>query len=94
MSGAALGPVLEEIQYLQFRYWTGTNWVDEWLMTEPPAGVEVTLGPEAFTNETDIAELESEFFRRVIYVPGQGGAGQLSVVNAVVDAGAREEVTP
>ena len=66
----ASNPVLEEIRYLQFRYWSGTNWLDSWNAGGFPTGVEVSLGAEAQTNETDLVEYPGEIFRRVIYLAG------------------------
>ena len=67
-------PVIGEIQLLQFRYWSGTNWLDSWNSSGAPEAVEVSLGPEAITNETEQAdaELPVEIFRRVIYLGGRG----------------------
>jgi type II secretory pathway pseudopilin PulG len=65
-------PVLGEIQLLQFRYWSGTNWLDSWNSSGVPEAVEVSLGPEAITNETEDVEAPVEIFRRVIYLGGRG----------------------
>jgi type II secretory pathway pseudopilin PulG len=61
--------LMEEIRYLQFRYWSGTNWVDSWTAGGAPAGVEVSLGSEPITSQTDTNEYSGEIFRRVIYLP-------------------------
>ena len=58
--------VLEEIRFLQFRYWSGTNWLDSWSQSSPPAGVEVWLGAEPATNGMELADYPGDIFRRVI----------------------------
>lgn len=63
-------PVIEEIRFLQLRYWAGTNWQEEWNSTSLPESIEVTLGPEASTNELELVELAPDLFRRIIYLPG------------------------
>jgi hypothetical protein len=76
MAGAAgPAPVVEEIRYLQFRYWSGTNWLDSWSGSGSPAGVEVSLGAEPATNGMDMAEYPAEIFRRVIYLAANTPAG-------------------
>lgn len=67
-AGAVSPPVLEEIRFLQFRYWSGTNWVDAWTGDGCPTGVEVSLGSEAVTNGMDLVEYPGELFRRVIFL--------------------------
>jgi type II secretory pathway pseudopilin PulG len=67
-----LRPVVQEIRFLQFRYWTGTNWMDSWNSSALPQGVEVSLGSEPATNGMDLAEYPAEIYRRVIYLPGSG----------------------
>jgi type II secretory pathway pseudopilin PulG len=74
-AAAGAAPVLEEIQYLQFRYWSGTNWQDTWSGSGSPAGVEVSLGAEPATNGMDMAEYPAEIFRRVIYLAANTPAG-------------------
>jgi type II secretory pathway pseudopilin PulG len=64
-------PVIEQIRFVQFRYWGGTNWTDAWSGAGFPTAVEVTLGaevaPEIVEEEP---EDQPEVFRRVIYVAG------------------------
>ena len=60
--------LIEQIQFLQFRFWSGTNWVDTWASGGAPAGVEVSLGSEPITSQTDTNEYTGEIFRRVIYL--------------------------
>jgi hypothetical protein len=62
-------PVVEEIKFLQFRYWSGTNWLDAWSALSLPNGVEVSLGSEAATNDAASVDFPAEIFRRVIYLP-------------------------
>ncbi|MFO1497706.1 MAG: hypothetical protein U1G07_04815 [Verrucomicrobiota bacterium] len=66
------GPVLEEIRFVQFRFWSGTNWLDSWSQATAPRGVEVTLGAESMTNGADIADYPGDLFRRVIYLAVTG----------------------
>ncbi|MBM3821549.1 MAG: hypothetical protein FJ404_01465 [Verrucomicrobia bacterium] len=65
------------IRYLKLRYWNGASWVEEWNRATAPAGVEVTLSPEARRNAAAPAEMEEsdQVFRRVVYLPaGRAGA--------------------
>ncbi len=73
-----LPPVLEEIRFLQFRYWSGTNWLDSWQGPTPPMGVEVSLGAEPATNGMDLTEYPAEIFRRVVYLAGNDALGPVS----------------
>lgn len=65
---AAQPPVLEEIRFLQFRYWSGTNWTDAWTGDGCPAGVEVSLGSDPATNGMDLVDYPGDVFRRVIHL--------------------------
>jgi type II secretory pathway pseudopilin PulG len=83
-------PIIEEVRFLQFRYWSGTNWVGAWNAAALPAGVEVSLGPEPATNNTGVAEAPAEVFRRVIYLPGSGGTqGVISTNSLTTEPSAR-----
>ena len=65
-------PLTDKIQHLQFRYWSGTNWVDSWGGLDLPRGVEVTVGSDPMPVEVGSSSLEGypfEFFRRVIFLP-------------------------
>jgi type II secretory pathway pseudopilin PulG len=68
MASAASAPILEEIRFLQFRYWSGTNWQDSWNESGCPPGVEISLGSDPVTNGMDLAEYPGELFRRVVYL--------------------------
>jgi type II secretory pathway pseudopilin PulG len=59
----------ERVQFLNFRYWAGTNWVDAWSGMDLPAGVEVTVGRDPMPAEAAAEGYPFEFFRRVIYLP-------------------------
>src|SRR5262249_27843114 len=41
VAGVSLPPAIEEIRFLQFRYWSGTNWLDTWNSGTMPQGIEV-----------------------------------------------------
>jgi type II secretory pathway pseudopilin PulG len=45
-------PVTDKIRYLQFRYWSGTNWIDSWSGLDLPAAVEITIGHDPMPAET------------------------------------------
>lgn len=62
-------PLIAEIRFLQLRYWAGTNWQDNWNSRDLPEAVEINVGPQALTNETDLAEVSADLFHRVIYLP-------------------------
>lgn len=68
VSAANLPTVLPEIRFLQFRYWSGTNWLDRWSAPGSPVSVEVQLGAEPLPVGADMHEYEAEVFRRVIYI--------------------------
>jgi hypothetical protein len=89
-------PLVEQIRFLQFRYWSGTNWVEAWNSSELPAGVEVSLGPEPATNDMVSADFPVELFQRVIYLPGTTAqAGKLaSTTPAADDLEPGEEAAP
>lgn len=65
-------PVIQEIQFLQFRYWNGASWLDSWSSSEGPRAVEISLAAQPVTNETATAETaldldtNVEVFRRVV----------------------------
>ena len=62
-------PLSEEIQYVHFRYWDGTKWLEHWDGVKLPTGVEITLGFEPpITDEQ--GNTSGEVFRRVVYLPG------------------------
>lgn len=67
-------PALEEIQWVQFRYWSGTNWLDSWSSPLPPLGVEINLGPEVLTNQVEANEVPDNVFRRVVALTASGRA--------------------
>ena len=62
-------PLTERVQYLQFRYWAGTNWVESWSGMNLPGGVEVTMGREPMPVDAGAEGYPFELFRRVIYLP-------------------------
>lgn len=70
-------PVIEELQYLKFRYWSGRAWMDSWSAAGGPRAVEISLAGEPLTNETTSVEAavdpevdsDVEVFRRVVCLP-------------------------
>ena len=60
---------IDQIQFLQFRYWDGMLWTNSWNAAELPAGIEVSLGTEPLPEETTADEYPYELFRRVIFLP-------------------------
>jgi type II secretory pathway pseudopilin PulG len=71
-TSANRAPAITEIRFLQFRYWSGTNWLDSWSSPGIPIGVEVSLGAEPATNGLDLAEYPGEIFRRIVYLGSHG----------------------
>jgi type II secretory pathway pseudopilin PulG len=65
----AKAPLTERVQYLQFRYWAGTNWVESWSGMNLPDGVEITMGRDPIPLDAAAEGYPFEFFRRVIYLP-------------------------
>lgn len=61
----------DKIKTLQFRYWDGRTWLDEWSSLRLPIGVEITISqdppPEPTTTQSESSA--SEVFRRVVYLP-------------------------
>ena len=82
-------PMTEAIQYVRFRYWNGSSWVESWSGQDLPAGVEISLGedPPPLTMGND--PYPSEVFRRVIYLPGgvsgAGATNGLAATNATAE---------
>lgn len=60
---------LPAIQHLAFRYWNGSEWIDQWTDPQLPRGIEITLAtdPPSFTPSTGLPT--QELFRRVIALP-------------------------
>jgi hypothetical protein len=80
------GLAIEKLQFLRFRYYDGTNWLEAWTAPELPAGIEVSLGVEPLPPELTAEDYPFEVYRRVIYLPSHAPAGTLT--QAV--AGAKE----
>ena len=62
-------PLTERVQYLQFRYWAETNWIESWSGLDLPGGVEVTMGRDPMPADAGAEGYPFELFRRVIYLP-------------------------
>src|SRR5690606_21423107 len=73
-------PLTARIGFLQFRYWDGTNWVDEWSGMDLPGGVEISLGREPAPVESPEEEYPYERFRRVVYLPFSEHRGNQVVI--------------
>lgn len=60
-------PMTRAIRFVQFRYFSGSEWLEVWNSVDLPLGVEVTLGAEPMLPEDEL--YTGEVFRRVIFVP-------------------------
>jgi len=66
----AAAPLTDKIRLLQFRYWSGMAWTDNWSGMELPVGVEVTIGQDPISKQSDESGgYSGEVFRRVVYLP-------------------------
>jgi type II secretory pathway pseudopilin PulG len=81
-NGLAIG----QLQFLRFRYYDGTNWLEAWSAPELPVGIEVSLGGEPLPPELTAEDYPFEVYRRVIYLPNHAAVGTL----AQAAAGAKE----
>ena len=80
------GLAIEQLQFLRFRYYDGTNWLESWSAPELPIGIEVSLGVEPLPPDSTGEDYPFEVYRRVIYLPNHTAAGTL----AQAEAGAKE----
>jgi type II secretory pathway pseudopilin PulG len=68
-----LEELIEEIRFLQFRYWNGVQWLDSWRSSIIPRGIEISLGtepPELHDAESDSYDgSQPHVFRRVVALP-------------------------
>ncbi len=80
------GLAIEQLQFLRFRYYDGTNWLEAWSAPDLPVGIEVSLGVEPLPPELTADDYPFEVYRRVIYLPNHAAAGTL----AQAVAGAKE----
>jgi type II secretory pathway pseudopilin PulG len=87
-------PLIEQVRFLQFRYWGGTNWTDSWNTASLPQGVEVSLGSEPWTNGVDETEYPAEIYRRVIYLPGSVGLTNTVAASSLSTNLPMEQETP
>lgn len=62
-------PLTDRVQFMQFRYWAGTNWTESWAGMDLPGGVEVTLGRDPLPKEGAGEGYPYELFRRIIHLP-------------------------
>jgi type II secretory pathway pseudopilin PulG len=65
-------PITEDLHFLRFRYWDGSNWLDSWSDSALPQGVEVSLGVEPLPQDELPEDYSREIFRRIIWLPGSG----------------------
>ena len=63
------GVTIEQLQFLRFRYYDGTNWLEAWSGASLPAGIEVSLGMDPLPAELTADEYPYELYRRVIFLP-------------------------
>jgi type II secretory pathway pseudopilin PulG len=63
------GLPIGQLQFLRFRYYDGTNWLEAWSAPDLPVGIEVSLGVEPLPPESTVDEYPFEMYRRVIYLP-------------------------
>jgi type II secretory pathway component PulJ len=80
ISPSTNGLPIAQLQFLRFRYYDGTNWLDAWSGPELPVGLEVSLGVEPLPPELTLDEYPSEVYRRVIYLPNHAPIGTLAQV--------------
>ena len=78
VSAARGGLAIGQAQFVRFRYWDGSTWLEAWNTPDLPVGVEVSLGLEALPAETSPDEYPFELYRRVIYLPNHGPARSAS----------------
>ena len=57
------------VRGLQFRYWDGSGWTNDWRALEPPGGVELTVSWEPLDLEQGALTNAVDVFRRVFFVP-------------------------
>ena len=57
------------IQFVRFRYWDGTEWLEEWLDQGLPLAIEVALGERPLPEGVEPAQYEYELARRVVSLP-------------------------
>jgi hypothetical protein len=72
------GPPAVPLQFLRFRYYDGTNWLEAWSAPGLPVGIEVSLGVEPLPPESTADEYPFEEYRRVIYLPNHAAVGTLT----------------
>ncbi len=81
------GLAIQQLQFLRFRYYDGTNWLEAWSAPDLPLGVEVSLGVDPLPPELTVDEYPSELYRRVIYLPNHGAFGTVTQALAGVKEG-------
>lgn len=72
------GLAIEQLQFLRFRYYDGTNWLEAWAAPDLPLGIEVSLGAEPLPPELAADDYPFAVYRRVIYLPNHAAAGTLA----------------
>jgi len=68
------------IKFLAFRYFQDGIWLESWAGGDLPVAVEITMGLEPLPEDTPPEEYPYPVFRRVVYLPGAGGARRGGVV--------------
>ncbi len=80
-------PLTDAIRFLQFQFWDGNAWLDSWAATNPPRGLEVTVGLDPLPPDMTPVNYPFEKFRRVIYLP----TGSTAKATAVEPLQGRED---
>lgn len=61
--------IVPGIKLVQFRFWTGTNWVEEWSGAAAPRAIEIILGTEELAPDTMMDEYPGHLFQRRVVIP-------------------------
>ncbi len=79
-------PLTDAIRFLQFQFWDGNAWHDSWSATNPPRGLEVTVGLDPLPSDMTPQNYPFEKFRRVIFLP-TGSTAKATSVETLRDRG-------
>ena len=62
-------PMTDAVRFLRLWYWSGNGWSATWDSSQPPRGIEITLGAEPLAADASFSDYPGELFRRVIFLP-------------------------